>query len=333
MNDDDKAQQNQRNASEATRGLSEAARRGTEASQQAIRQVSEGAVGQANQVVRQLAEAAEAYRAIAGRFAEEVRALTGAPMTAAGGMQELSQTLTEWMADAVRANMRFSQEALQVRSLPEIAQLQARYVEMCLAGLRERSARMLKAAGGVAERMRDPLAHEDEVDDAPLTVGEVMTREVRVASPDDTVQEAAQVMAQADAGVLPVGENDRIVGMLTDRDIAVRVVGAAKDPTRTKVREAMTPGVEYCLEDEELGSVAEKMAEQRLRRLPVLNREKRLVGIVSLGDMATGQPDPGIAGRALGGIAQEGGPHRQRLVRPQPKAAASRQQSQRRRER
>ena len=279
-----------------------------------------------------VAAAAEAYRTIAGRIAEEVRALTGAPMTAAGGVQELSQTLAEWVADAVRANMRFSQEALQVRSLPEIAQLQARYVEMCLAELREGSARMIEAAGGVAERMREPLAHE-EGETAPSTVGEVMTREVLVASPDDTVQEAAQVMAQADAGVLSVGENDRIVGMLTDRDIAVRVVGAAKDPTKTKVREAMTPEVEYCFEDEELGSVAEKMAEQRLRRLPVLNREKRLVGIVSLGDMATGQPDPGVAGRALGGIAQEGGPHRQRLVRPQSKATAARQQPQRRRER
>jgi CBS domain-containing protein len=231
---------------------------------------------------------------------------------------------------------------MRARSLPEIAQVHARFVEESLAGLREGGTRMLEAAGELVERTIDAGAQpggeaerdEEEGEEGPVPVAEVMTRNVRLASPEDTVQEVAQVMAQADAGVLPVGENDRIIGMLTDRDIAVRVVGAAKDPTRTKVREAMTPGVEYCFEDEDLGSVAEKMAEQRLRRLPVLNREKRLVGIVSLGDLATEQPDPGVAGRALGGIAQEGGPHRQRPVRPQPpqaKAAAARQPPQRRR--
>jgi CBS domain-containing protein len=219
------------------------------------------------------------------------------------------------------------------RSLPDVAQAHARLVEESLAGLHEGGARVLEATSGLAGRALDPLRQgEDEgegEDEGPATVAEVMTRGVRVASPEDTAQEAAAAMARADAGVLPVGEDDRIVGMLTDRDLAVRVVAAGKDPAGTKVREAMTPGAECCFEDEEVDAVAGRMAELKVRRLPVLSREGRLVGIVSLGDLAAEQPDPGVAGRALGGIAREGGPHRQRPVRPQ--RAAARQPPQRRR--
>jgi predicted transcriptional regulator len=149
-----------------------------------------------------------------------------------------------------------------------------------------------------------------------------MSRNVRVVGPDDTIEEIAKIMARADTGVLPVGEDDRLIGMLTDRDIAVRLVAQGKNPAQTKVREVMTAEVKYCFEDEELEHVAENMAEQRLRRLPVLNREKRLVGMLSIGDLAT-ELSPELAGRALGGIAQEGGPHRQRLPRGARAAAGS----------
>jgi CBS domain-containing protein len=115
-------------------------------------------------------------------------------------------------------------------------------------------------------------------------------------------------MAQIDAGAIPVGENDRLVGMITDRDIAVRAVAAGKGPD-TPVREVMTQDVKYCFDDEDLNHVAKNMAEQRVRRLPVVNRDKRLVGILSVGDIALKQKK--AATEALSGVSQHGGPHSQ----------------------
>ncbi len=138
-----------------------------------------------------------------------------------------------------------------------------------------------------------------------------MTRNVRVASPEDTVQQAARLMRDEDTGVLPVGEQDRLVGMVTDRDVAVRLAAEGRNPAQTRVREVMTPEVRYLFEDEDLHRAADTMAEQQVRRLPVVNRDKRLVGVVSLGDMATAGGTPRLAGRALGGVAQEGGQHNQ----------------------
>jgi CBS domain-containing protein len=98
--------------------------------------------------------------------------------------------------------------------------------------------------------------------------------------------------------------------MITDRDVAVRLVAEGRDPAQTKVRDVMSPGVRYVYEDENIDRVAENMANQQVRRLPVMNRQKRLVGVVSIGDIAKG-PRPGMAARALQGIAREGGQHTQ----------------------
>jgi CBS domain-containing protein len=114
-----------------------------------------------------------------------------------------------------------------------------------------------------------------------------------------------------DAGALPVGENDRLVGMITDRDITVRAVGAGKGPD-TPIREVMSKDVRYCFEDDELDEVAENMADIKVRRLPVLNRDKRLVGILSLGDIALTE-GAGSAGSALCGISEPGGEHSQSI--------------------
>ena len=119
-----------------------------------------------------------------------------------------------------------------------------------------------------------------------MHVREVMTPDVVIASPDDTLQRAAEMMIDIDAGVLPVGENDRLVGILTDRDITIRAVAAGKPPTECKVREIMSPEIRYIYDDELIEDAARNMTELQVRRLPVLNREKRLVGIVSLGDLA-----------------------------------------------
>ncbi len=142
-----------------------------------------------------------------------------------------------------------------------------------------------------------------------MRVAEAMTRDVRIANPDQSIYDAACLMAECDAGAIPVGENDRLVGMITDRDIAVRAVAAGKGPN-TPVREVMTKEVKYCFDDEDLEHVAKNMADIRVRRLPVVNRDKRLVGIVSLGDIALSEGKQ-VAGEAVSGVSRHGGPHSQ----------------------
>ncbi|WP_332766125.1 CBS domain-containing protein [Phenylobacterium sp.] len=138
-----------------------------------------------------------------------------------------------------------------------------------------------------------------------------MTREVRMANPDETAAEAATRMAELDAGILPVSENDRLVGMITDRDIAIRGVAMNRGPD-AKVRDLMSTEVLYCFDDEDVDDVLRNMSQQQIRRLPVLDRNKRLVGIVSLADLACSGHDA-EAGEALSGITQPGGEHSQTI--------------------
>src|SRR5687768_12070285 len=115
-----------------------------------------------------------------------------------------------------------------------------------------------------------------------MKISDCMTRKVRVIEPGLSLREAARIMADLDAGVLPVGDKDRLVGVLTDRDIAIRAIAAGKGP-EARVSEAMSPEVKYCYEDEDVEHVARNMGDLQVRRLPVMNRDKRLVGIVTLG--------------------------------------------------
>jgi CBS domain-containing protein len=142
-----------------------------------------------------------------------------------------------------------------------------------------------------------------------MRVSEAMTREVRIATPGQSIRDVAKIMAEIDAGAMPVGENDRLVGMITDRDIAIRAVAQGKGPD-TPVRDVMsTEQVLYCYEDEELDHVAKNMGSEQVRRLPVVNRDKRLVGIVSLGDMA--QTEARSASKAVKGVTKPGSQHNQ----------------------
>jgi CBS domain-containing protein len=142
-----------------------------------------------------------------------------------------------------------------------------------------------------------------------MRVSEAMTREVRLATPGQSIRDAAKMMAEIDAGALPVGENDRLIGMITDRDIAIRAVAQGKGPD-TPVRDVMsTQQVLYCFDDEDLDHVAKNMSDEQVRRLPVVNREKRLVGIVSLGDLANRERK--AAGKAVTGVSKPGGQHSQ----------------------
>jgi CBS domain-containing protein len=142
-----------------------------------------------------------------------------------------------------------------------------------------------------------------------MKVSNCMTKNVKIADPDQTIRDAALAMGRLDAGVLPVGENDRLVGMITDRDIAIRGVAEGKGPD-AKIRDVMSRDVKYCFEDEEIDDVLHNMGELKVRRMPVLNRDKRLVGIVSLGDLAT-NAETAEAGEALGDISRPGGEHSQ----------------------
>lgn len=143
-----------------------------------------------------------------------------------------------------------------------------------------------------------------------MKVSDCMTRDVRVTSPDQSLRDAALLMGELDVGVLPVGENDRLVGMVTDRDIAVRGVGQGLGPD-ARVREVMTDSVMYCFEDQSIEEVSRNMGDVQVRRMPVVDRQKRLVGIISLSDIANGEGATDEAGEALRDITQPGGEHSQ----------------------
>lgn len=140
---------------------------------------------------------------------------------------------------------------------------------------------------------------------------DVMSTKVDLAYPKESVQAAAQKMKADDTGFLPVASEDgsRLIGMLTDRDLAIRVVAAGKNPASCMVQEAMTRDIKYCFEDETLDHVAQNMAIQQIRRLPVMNRDKRLVGVISIGDLAA--VAGAQAGEALAGVSKHGGQHNQ----------------------
>lgn len=135
-----------------------------------------------------------------------------------------------------------------------------------------------------------------------MNVAEVMTAQVEVTSPQQTIGDAAQLMRQLDIGVLPVGENDRLVGMITDRDIVIRAIAQGRRPDAS-VREAMMESVLYCFEDDGIEDAAEQMGEAQVRRLPVMSRDKRLVGIIALGDLALAA-DSGVVDAAITGISE-----------------------------
>jgi CBS domain-containing protein len=147
-----------------------------------------------------------------------------------------------------------------------------------------------------------------------MKVKDAMTRDVRMTRPDQRIRDAALLMAELDIGVLPVEENDKLIGMITDRDIAVRAVADGRGPD-TPIREVMTREVLYCFEDQTLDEVSQNMADKRVRRMPVMNRHKRLVGILSLGDLAQYEQAQDEAGEALGGISRPGGAHSQSAER------------------
>lgn len=144
-----------------------------------------------------------------------------------------------------------------------------------------------------------------------MQVKEVMTRGVECVRPNDSISAAAKRMKELDIGALPVcGDDDRMAGMITDRDITIRATAGSCDPLSTSVRDVMTPGIVYVFEDQDVTEAANLMKENRVRRLPVLQRDKRLVGIVSLGDLAVDTGDDELSGATLEAISEPAAPRR-----------------------
>jgi CBS domain-containing protein len=142
-----------------------------------------------------------------------------------------------------------------------------------------------------------------------MIVNDVMSPMVCLIEPGEPIREAARLMGENDVGALPVAENDRLVGMITDRDIAVRAVAAGLG-VDTPVREVMSKEILYCYDDEEIEHVARNMGDNKVRRLPVVDRDKRLVGIVSIGDLAL-TDRLSVTGSAVAEISEPGGAHSQ----------------------
>lgn len=142
-----------------------------------------------------------------------------------------------------------------------------------------------------------------------MKVSDVMTRNVETIRPEQTAQEAAGFMLSADAGSIPVAEGDRLIGMITDRDIAVRGIARGYGPD-TPVRDLMSGDLICAREDDDVEEAAARMSQAQVRRLPVIDAEQRLCGIVSLGDLSR-EADREAASEALEGVSQPGGEHQQ----------------------
>lgn len=143
-----------------------------------------------------------------------------------------------------------------------------------------------------------------------MQIRELMTANAECTGPDATIQQAAQRMKELDVGSLPVCENDRLIGIVTDRDIILRSVSEGHDPARHHVKEAMSNDLFYCQADQKVEEVADLMARKQIRRVPVLDGDKRLVGIVSLGDLAVQARDDRLVGEALEQISEPAVPSR-----------------------
>ncbi len=155
-----------------------------------------------------------------------------------------------------------------------------------------------------------PTRPASEAETESMQIKEIMTRQVEVVDPEATLWEAAQKMATLDVGPLPVCKGDEVVGMLTDRDITVRATAEGRDPKTTKVHEVMTPDVVHVFEDEDVSEAASIMREEQVRRLVVLNQARKLVGIISLGDLAVHTGDVRRAGETLESVSEPSEPLR-----------------------
>ncbi len=247
------------------------------------------AAGHAEEAGRRLSEVVQ-------QAAENTHAFMALPATFGSGLLQMHQAAAGLIGGVMQTNLRLAQGMFQAIDSGAVIDMQRHYVRDHVGAFTESAASIVRAAHHAADeawrplearleqRLRQLQQGKQQAQQHARRVADIMSPGARVASPEDTVQLAARIMHDDDVGALPVGENDRLVGMVTDHDVAA-LVADARDPAQTKVREVMTPDVRYVFEDEEPHHAALNMAEQHVVRLPVLNRSKRLVGVVSLGDL------------------------------------------------
>jgi CBS domain-containing protein len=289
-----------------------ATRRGMQLFAERQQQVLQSMAERLEETAHEVAEAAEVG-------VQNLRMLMALPKVISENLRDLQEGATGLYDGLIQTNVRVAHEQSRLADVGPFIRLQQRAVHNYMDALIQGSAILTRSVRDAADRMLSPLDQQFEQrrgegerrDRGNGRVGDVMHRDARLTNPEDTVQQVARVMREEDAGMLPVGEGDRLVGIVTDRDVALRLVADGRDPARTKVREVMTPEIQYVFEDEDLRAVAKNMAEQQVRRLPVLNRAKRVVGIVSLSDLAREGRRPDLAGLALNRIVREGGQHTQ----------------------
>lgn len=133
---------------------------------------------------------------------------------------------------------------------------------------------------------------------------EIMTTNPEIISPTTTLNEAAEKMRNQDIGFLPIGKNDRLIGAITDRDIVIRGLALGKDSTKSTVKDIMSDEIRYCFENDSLEKVADMMSDLQIRRLAVLNDQKRIVGIISLGDVACKSQDDKLTGKVTAEVSE-----------------------------
>jgi CBS domain-containing protein len=248
--------------------------------------------------------------------ASDLRTFVVPPQHTSENLRDLQEGISSLVSGVVQSNVRMTQELLQMANPASVFNLQRRFMRDYMDALLQGSSAIMRVAQKSANQTLQPIQerieqrqhdqHGGSNGHRPV-VSDVMTAGVRLITPEDTVQQATRMMRDEDTGVLPVGEGDRLVGIVTDRDVTTRVVAEGKDPQRTKVREVMSQEPKYVFEDEDLEHVADNMAQQQLRRLPVVNRNKRLVGVVSIGDLARGDRSGRYAGKAMRGVIRAAG--------------------------
>lgn len=270
------------------RAAADAAREGVSHAGQGVDRIAQSTAEQIEQMGRLVSETT--------RDAAEMMRVMMWPASS-GGVKDVQRAAGGMLSRLVDANLQIAEDTLRRSSPTEMFSVQQRFMRSLLDTLTSGSAELLRAVQQIAEESQRSVEQRNRSRAQPSdggkgragqtggTVGDVMARDVRIVSPDDTVQHVAQIMTEQDTGAVPVGENDRLVGMVSDRDIAISVAAAGRDPGRTKVRDVMSREIRYCFEDDDLGHVAANMVDLHVRRLPVMNRDKRLVGVVSLGDM------------------------------------------------
>lgn len=143
-----------------------------------------------------------------------------------------------------------------------------------------------------------------------MQVQDLMTHDVEVVRPDTSLREAAEKMRTLNVGVMPVCDGRKLLGMLTDRDITVRATALGRDPNSTTAGDTMTPDVAFCYEDQDVREAAELMQQLQVRRIPIVNREKELVGIISLGDIAVDHGSDKLTGSVIEDVSQPSRPER-----------------------